>query len=100
MRRLLTLAAAVAFALAISVPAAQAQATKYEFHDVTFSNGQTGTIYASTKTMKKKPDNVSCGYQTEDYQFLGYYFEFVEPAPTDAASVREFCLAHFDERQQ
>lgn len=50
--------------------------------------------------MKKKPDNVYCGYQTSDHESLGYYFEFLEPTPAEAAEVRDFCLAHFDDRWQ
>lgn len=100
MRRFLLTAAATVAALVLAVPAAQASTTKYEFHDVTFSNGEQGTIYATAKTMNKKPDNIACTYHSSDHQALGYYLEFVEPAPTSAAAVRDFCIAHFDERHQ
>lgn len=98
MRRPVTLVAAAAAALVLAAPAAEASTTKFEFHDVTFSDGQTGTIYASVKSMNKKPDNVYCGYQTSSHQSLGYYLEFLEPAPATAQEVRDFCLAHFDDR--
>lgn len=98
MRRPLTIAAAGAAALLLAAPAAQASTTKYTFEDVTFPNGQTGTIHASTKIMKKKPDNVYCNYQTADWENLGSYLDFVEPAPTDPQGVLRFCLDNFDER--
>lgn len=95
-----TAVAAAAAALVLATPAAaQAATTKFEFHNVTFSDGQTGTIYASTKTNPNKVDNVFCDYATSEGQSLGQYEEFVEPAPSNAQDVRDFCLAHFDERQ-
>lgn len=99
MRRPLIAAATACAALVLAAPTAHAS-TKYEFHDVTFSDGQTGTIYASIKTMKKKPDNVYCGYQDSDHESLGYYLEFVEPAPTSPETVRNFCLEHYGARVQ
>lgn len=98
-RTLYALAGAVA-AFALAVPSAQAATTKFEFEDVTFPNGETGIIYATVKEMNKKPDNVYCGYQTSDYQDLGYYLEFLDDAPDTAEGVLEFCLANFDDRVQ
>ncbi|MGH3099170.1 MAG: hypothetical protein ACRDMV_24565 [Streptosporangiales bacterium] len=100
MRRLLTAAAAAGAAIILTAPAAQASTTKFEFDNVTFPDGRTGTVYASTKTMDKKPDNVYCGYQSSDFQPLGHYLEFLEPAPSDAQAVENLCLAHFDDRQE
>lgn len=98
MRRTLYALAGATAAMAMVIPSAQAATTKFNFEDVTFPDGQTGFIHASTKEMKKKPDNVYCGYQTSDYQDLGYYLEFVDDAPDTPEGVLEFCLANFDNR--
>lgn len=99
MRRFLTLTTAAAAAIVLAAPMAQASTTKYEFHDVQLSEEfQHPTTQASVKTMKKKPDNIYCRYQTSDWQPLGYYLEFVD----DAAKydVEEFCIDHFEDRWQ
>lgn len=96
--RLTVSAVATTAAVALVTPAAQAQTTKFTFEGVTLSDEQTGTIYASTKTMEKKPDYVYCQYQSEDFTYLGYYDEFVEPAPQQPAEVLAFCQANFDSR--
>lgn len=98
MRRTLYGLAGAAAALALAVPSAQAATTKFTFEDVTFPDGQTGFIYASTKEMNKKPDNVYCGYQTSDYQDLGYYLEFLDDAPDAAEDVLAFCVANYEDR--
>lgn len=101
MRRFLTLVTSAAAAVVLAAPMAHASTTKFEFHDVELSaEVQDATIYATVKTMKKKPDNVYCGYATNDWQPLGYYLEFVEPAPTEADNVRAFCVMNFDDRWQ
>lgn len=98
MRRIATIALTAALALALSAPGANA-AEKFTFADVELPDGQTGEIEASVKTHKHKDDSVYCGYFTDDYQdSLGYSFTVVEPAPTEADAVREFCLDAFDER--
>ena len=53
-RRTLTSLAGAATAVALAIPVANAAKTKFEFEDVTFPDGQTGTIYASVKDMKSK----------------------------------------------
>lgn len=98
MRRTVTAVAGAAAAVALAVPSAHAATVKFEFDDVTFPDGRAGTIYASVKEMNKKDDNVYCQYQSSDHEYLGYYLEFVGDAPSDAASVLEFCLANYDMR--
>ena len=98
MRRTLTSLAGTATVVALAIPVANAATTKFEFEDVTFPDGQTGTIYASVKDMKNKDDNVYCQYQSSEHEHLGYYLEFVESAPTDANAVLQFCLDNYDWR--
>lgn len=99
MLRSITVAAGCAAALVLAAPGAHASATKYKFEDATFPDGQTGTIHASTKTMDNKPDFVYCGYMSSSFQSLGYYDEFVEPAPSTAEAVEQFCLSHYNDRE-
>lgn len=101
-RNVMALAGAgvAAATLMLAAPAAGAEAIKFSFNDVVLPDGQTGEIEAGVKLLKNKPDSVTCGYFTDDYQdSLGYYFDFHEPAPTDADAVLEICLEEFDERQ-
>ena len=101
-RQVLALAGAilVAATMVLAAPAAGAQNTKFTFNDVTLPDGQTGEITAGVRVLKNKPDSVTCGYFTDDYRAsLGYYFDFHEPAPTDADDVLAVCLEEFDERQ-
>ena len=98
MRRMLLLAATVLCAVGLAIPTAHASTVKFEFENVTFPDGTTGFIYASVKTHKSKSDSVTCTYQSSDRQSLGYYLEFVEPAPSDPDAVLDICLESFDER--
>lgn len=97
MRRILMVAGTVLFAFGLAAPA-HASSEKFTFEDVTFPDGTTGIIYANVKTHKSKSDSVTCAYQTSDHQSLGYYLEFVEPAPSDEGGVLQICLESFDER--
>lgn len=83
---------------ALALPA-YAPKEKFTFNDVELPNGQIGEIEADVKLHKNKDDSVTCTYFTDDYrESLGYYFQFIEPAPLDPDAVREFCLDNFDER--
>lgn len=85
--------------MALLVPATvvTAGATKFSFNDVTFSDGTTGEIEASSKDGKKS-DFTTCSYYSDDYaEYLGYY-ESDEFASTEADEVKEFCLDNFEER--
>lgn len=99
MRRITTtVLTAFLLVMLLALPAF-APVEKFTFNDVTLPDGQTGEIEASVKILTNKDDSVNCSYFTDDYQeSLGYYFDFVQPAPLDAASVLEFCLDNFDER--
>ena len=81
--------------------AAQAKATKFTFNDVTYPNGTTGEITASVENTNKS-HVWYCGYFGDDFQeSLGYYEQFSDTQiEADAAAVEQFCLAHFDQREQ
>jgi hypothetical protein len=80
-------------------PTAWAANTKMSFNDVVLPDGQIGEIEASARIMRNKSDSITCAYFTDDYkESLGYYFNFVEPAPTDADGLLALCLARFDFR--
>jgi hypothetical protein len=88
-----------ALLLMLGVQTAAASVIKFTFNDVTLPDGQVGEIEASVKILKNKPDSVYCGYFTDDYEeSLGYYFDFHEPAPTEADAVLQICLDEFGER--
>lgn len=99
MRKLaITVGLVVALVGALALPA-YAPKEKHTFNDVQLTDELTGEIEASVKIQKNKDDSIACSYFTDDYEeSLGYYLEFVEPAPLDAESVLEFCLEHFDDR--
>lgn len=99
MRKLaLTVGLVIALVGALALPA-YAPNEKYTFNDVQLTDELTGEIEASVKIQKNKDDSITCSYFTDDYEeSLGYYFEFVEPAPLDAETVKQFCLDHFDDR--
>lgn len=91
---------AAAFLTAVTLAPAAHAADKFEFADVTFSDGTTGMVQASTNVMKKKPDHVYCYFASPDWQPRGYYGAFIEPAPSSPEDVLAFCLANFDQRWQ
>ncbi len=99
MRRLvMTMAMVITLVVAVALPAF-APVEKFTFNDVLLPDGQTGEIEAAVKVLKDKDDSINCSYFTDDYvESLGYYFDFVEPAPLDPDAVLEFCLGNFDER--
>lgn len=100
MRTSLLAASAMAFVAAVGLAPAADAATKYEFHDVMLSEDVTGVVQASVQVMNKKPDHVYCYYATPEWQPLGYYQAFVEPAPSTADGVLAFCKNHFEDRWQ
>ena len=88
---------ALLFALVLTA-SAFAGVTKYTFNDVTYPDGTTGEIEAGVKDTNKS-DLTNCTYFSDDYrEALGYYADPV--VFTTAEEVRQFCLDHFDERQQ
>lgn len=101
MRRLITVLTAVVLLVGVVALPAWAPVEKLTFEDVTLPNDQTGEIEANVKVMKNKADSINCSYFADEYEeSLGYYFEFVEPASTDANEVLQFCLDNFSERWQ
>jgi hypothetical protein len=99
MPRLITIVCTVVLLVGTLALPAYAPVEKFSFDDVTLPDGQIGEIEASVKVLKNKDDSINCSYYTDDYrESLGYYFDFVEPAPLDSQSVLDFCLDNFDER--
>ena len=76
---------------------AGASHAKFEFDGVTFSDGTTGTIYASSKQTGGGSTFTNCGYQATDGTFLGNYGD---PTffSTDADTLKQFCLDHYADR--
>ena len=99
MRRSITLSVTVLLLVGALAPPAFPPVEKFSFTDVTLPDGQRGEIAASVKVLKNKADSVNCSHYSDDFQAsLGYYFDFVEPAPLDAGAVLDFCLDNYDER--
>lgn len=70
---------------------------KFEFDQVTFSDGTTGIIYASSKLNNQGDEFTNCEYDTTDFAVLGQFGSDAF-ASADAATVRTFCLEHFADR--
>ena len=71
---------------------------KFTFSDVAFPDGRVGTIRASVKTTKKSAVTL-CDYTSNpNDQSLGQ-FQGTDNTSTDAVEVRDYCLAHYGERQ-
>lgn len=83
--------------LALLVPAVVlAGSPKFTFNDVTFSDGTTGEIEASSKVKK---DYTTCSYFSDDYEdYLGA-FHSDEFASSDADEVEQFCLDNYANRE-
>ena len=95
MRRKMTVAG-VLILLVCSV--AIAAVSKFTFENVTFSDGNVGTIRAGVKTTKNGSVTV-CGYFAEpNDQYLGQFEG--DNAETNPAFVRDYCLAHYADRAQ
>jgi hypothetical protein len=91
-----------AFALAAAVAStALAGGThfneKFEFDNVTFSDGTIGIIHAGSKLTSQGDQFTNCTYDTTDFAFLGQFGSDAF-ASTDADAVRDFCLEHFADR--
>jgi hypothetical protein len=71
---------------------------KFSFPDVTYPNGQVGTIRAGVKTTKKSNVTVCDYFSDPNDQYLGQ-FQDGTFASDNATEVLNFCLEHFDERQ-
>lgn len=99
MRKLaITSGLVIALVATLALPAF-APVEKFTFNDVLLPNDEVGEIEASVKVHRNKDDSVNCSYFADDYaESLGYYFDFVEPAPLDPDAVLEFCLDNFSER--
>lgn len=99
MRRCITVITTTMFLISALALPALAPVEKFSFNDVTLPDGQVGEIEAGVKTHPNKDDSINCSYYTDDYRdSLGYYFDFVEPAPHDPDVVLQFCLDNYDER--
>jgi hypothetical protein len=94
MRSFALLLGAFVLALALAASAA-AKVTKYTFTDVTFSDGTSAIIYAGVKETTRSI-LTACDYHSSTGASLGYYADAF--ASDDPATVRQFCLDNFDER--
>ncbi len=95
MRRII--AAALVVAALVPGVALAGPMTKYTFDGVTFSDGTVGVIEASSKT--NKDGFTTCSYYSEGHvTYLGYFTQ-TGISFTDAASVEQFCLDHYAERE-
>jgi hypothetical protein len=98
MRKVAALAAASACTLAFAASALGAAANaKFTFENVTFPNGTIGTIQAGSKTTGNGSTFTNCGFYDSAGKYLGQ-FQSATFASDDAAAVRQFCLANFDNR--
>lgn len=90
-----------AMAALVLLPAAvlAGNVTKFTFAPVTFPDGTTGVIEASSKTTNKSTVTV-CEYYTDGHvTYLGQ-FQSSTFASTDPAAVEQFCLANYANRVQ
>jgi hypothetical protein len=71
---------------------------KFTFADVAYPDGRVGTIHASVKMTKKSTVTVCDYYSNPNDQSLGE-FQDTDNTSTDAVVVRDYCLAHYGERQ-
>ena len=71
---------------------------KFTFSDVAYPDGRVGTIHASVKTTKKDTVTLCDYYSNPNDQSLGQ-FQGTDNTSTDAVAVRDYCLAHYGERQ-
>jgi hypothetical protein len=91
--------AATLSAALVAAPTASAAVTKITFNDVVLPDGRIGEITANTKASRNREDSYYCGYFTDNFQeSLGYYFNFLEPAPASDEELLALCLARFDRR--
>ena len=98
MRRVGPLVAALACTLAFAGSALGAATNaKFTFENVAFPNGTVGTIQAASKTTGNGGTLTNCGFYDSAGKYLGQ-FQSASFASQDAADVRQFCLANFDNR--
>ena len=71
---------------------------KFTFSDVAYPDGRVGTIQASVKSNKKGTVTVCDYYSNPNDQSLGE-FQGTDNTSTDAVVVRDYCLAHYGDRQ-
>jgi hypothetical protein len=91
--------AASAFLLALAA-AAVAQNVKLTFSEVAYPDGREGTIQTSVKTNGNGSQITVCTYFSDpNEQFLGQFQANTNFSPVVADDVKQFCLAHFGERQ-
>lgn len=69
---------------------------KFEFTDVAFPDGTTGTIRAGSKLTNGAQDT-DCEYYTPSDDYLGM-FETQDFSSDDAEVIRQFCLDHYGDR--
>lgn len=69
---------------------------KFEFADVLFPDGTTGTIRAASKLTNNGQDT-DCAYFTPTDDYLGQ-FDTQDFSSSDADTVRQFCLDHYADR--
>lgn len=90
----------VAVLLIVVVPGgiALAGVTKATFRDVTFPDGQTGVITVASKITGNGSTHTTCDYYTDNFvTYLGQYQDATF-ASADPATLRDFCLSHFNNR--
>jgi hypothetical protein len=77
-----------------------AQNVKLTFSGVTYPDGREGTIQASVKTTGNGSQLTVCTYFSDpNEQFLGQYQSTTNFSPVVTDDVKQFCLAHFGDRQ-
>jgi hypothetical protein len=77
-----------------------AQNVKLTFADVLYSDGREGAIQASVKTTGNGNQVTVCTYFADpNSQFLGNYQANTNFSPLIVDDVKQFCLAHFADRQ-
>lgn len=97
MKRMLL--AAVLLVLLLPATVAAAGSTKFTFNDVTFSDGTTGEIEASSKA--NHDGFTTCSYYSDDYQtYLGYFEAAgVSFGDNQGDALLTFCLDNFANRE-
>jgi len=101
MRRLLLIVLLVAALAPAGAAFAGAEHVKFTFTGQTFSDGtQNGVITVGAKKTGGGSTTVVCDYYTEGFQTYLGQFQSMDPADfsTDAETLREFCLANYENR--
>ncbi len=79
---------------------AMAQNVKLTFSGTAYPDGREGTIQAGVKTTGNGDQLTVCTYFSDpNEQFLGQYQARTNFSPVMTDDVKQFCLAHFGDRQ-